>query len=99
MKNKLIIVADLGLLKVYRLTFTPEQTPRLEQLEELVLVSPLDLISTRLQRHKSFSTWILSATPLLPSKRLQSDCNHVALKGDPVALGKKAQFRSKWVAL
>jgi Protein required for attachment to host cells len=37
MKNKLIIVADLGLLKVYRLTFTPEQTPRLEQLEELVL--------------------------------------------------------------
>ena len=37
MKDKLIIVADLGLLKAYRLTFTPEQTPRLEQLEELVL--------------------------------------------------------------
>jgi hypothetical protein len=37
MKNKLIIVAKLGLLKAYRLTFTPEQTPRLEQLEELVL--------------------------------------------------------------
>src|SRR5260370_33356449 len=37
MKDKLIIVADLGLLKAYRLTFTPEKTPRLEQLEELVL--------------------------------------------------------------
>jgi hypothetical protein len=38
MKNKLLIVADLGLVKVYKLDFTLQQhTPRLEQLEELVL--------------------------------------------------------------
>jgi len=38
MKNKLLIVADLGLVKAYKVEFTLEQhTPRLEQLEELVL--------------------------------------------------------------
>jgi len=38
MKNKLLIVADLGRVKAYKLDFTPEQhTPRLERLEELVL--------------------------------------------------------------
>jgi hypothetical protein len=38
MKNKLLIVADLGLVKAYKVEFTLEQyTPRLEQLEELGL--------------------------------------------------------------
>jgi hypothetical protein len=37
MKSKLLIVADLGLLKAYKLDFTPNHTPRLEQLEEVVL--------------------------------------------------------------
>jgi hypothetical protein len=33
MKNKLLIVADLGLLKAYKLDYTPNHTPRLEHLE------------------------------------------------------------------
>jgi hypothetical protein len=37
MKNKLLVVADLGLLKAYRLEFSLEHPPRLEQLEEVVL--------------------------------------------------------------
>jgi hypothetical protein len=37
MKSKLLIVADLGLVKAYKLDFTPNHTPRLEQLEEIVL--------------------------------------------------------------
>jgi len=37
MKNKLLIVTDLGLLKAYRLDATPDGTPRLELLEEVVL--------------------------------------------------------------
>ena len=37
MKNKLVIVADLGLLKAYKLDYTPNHTPRLEQLEGVVL--------------------------------------------------------------
>lgn len=38
MKNKLLIVADLGLVKAYKAEFTSGQhTPRPEQLEELVL--------------------------------------------------------------
>src|ERR1700731_1372691 len=37
MKSKLLIVADLGLVKAYKLDFTPNHTPRLEDLEELVL--------------------------------------------------------------
>jgi hypothetical protein len=37
MKNKLVIVADLGLLKAYRIDITPQGTPRLEALHELVL--------------------------------------------------------------
>jgi hypothetical protein len=37
MKSKLLIVADLGQVKAYRLDFTPNHTPRLEQLEEVVL--------------------------------------------------------------
>jgi len=37
MKSKLLIVADLGLVKAYNLDFTPNHTPRLEQLEEIVL--------------------------------------------------------------
>ncbi|HEV3099244.1 MAG TPA: hypothetical protein VGY75_05985 [Candidatus Udaeobacter sp.] len=37
MKSKLLIVADLGLVKAYKLDFTPNHTPRLEQLEEIEL--------------------------------------------------------------
>jgi hypothetical protein len=37
MKRKLIIVADLGLVKAYDVDFPAEQTPRLEQLDEIVL--------------------------------------------------------------
>jgi hypothetical protein len=37
MKSKLLIVADLGLVKAYKLDFTLNHTPRLEQLEEVVL--------------------------------------------------------------
>jgi len=37
MKDKLIIVVDLGLLRAYRIDLTPQRTPRLEQLEEVVL--------------------------------------------------------------
>lgn len=37
MKPKLVIVTDLGLLKAYRLETTPQGTPHLEPLEELVL--------------------------------------------------------------
>jgi Protein required for attachment to host cells len=37
MKNKLVIVAGLGLLRAYRIDVTPQGTPRLESLEELVL--------------------------------------------------------------
>jgi hypothetical protein len=37
MKRKLIIVADLGLLKAYNADFPAEQSPRLEQLDEVVL--------------------------------------------------------------
>jgi hypothetical protein len=37
MKNKLLIVTDLGSLKAYRLDATPKGTPRLELLEEVVL--------------------------------------------------------------
>ena len=38
MKNKLVIVTDLGLFKGYRLDLTPSQTPRLELIEEFVFV-------------------------------------------------------------
>jgi hypothetical protein len=37
MKDKLIIVVDLGLVKAYRVDLTPQRTPRLEQLEQVVL--------------------------------------------------------------
>jgi Protein required for attachment to host cells len=37
MKDKLIIVVDLGLVKAYRVDLTPQRTPRLQQLEQLVL--------------------------------------------------------------
>jgi hypothetical protein len=37
MKDKLIIVVDLGLLKAYRIDVTPQKTRRLEQLQEIVL--------------------------------------------------------------
>jgi hypothetical protein len=37
MKNKLLIVTDLGLLKAYRLDAAPKGIPRLELLEEVVL--------------------------------------------------------------
>jgi hypothetical protein len=37
MKSKLLIVADLGLVKAYNLDFTPNHTPRIEQLQEIVL--------------------------------------------------------------
>jgi hypothetical protein len=37
MKNKLIIVTDLGLFKAYRCEMTSQQTPRLEPLKEVVL--------------------------------------------------------------
>ena len=37
MKRKLLIVADLGLVKAYQLDFTPNHTPRLEQVGEVVL--------------------------------------------------------------
>ncbi len=33
MKSKLLIVADLGLVKAYKLDFTLNHAPRLEQLE------------------------------------------------------------------
>jgi hypothetical protein len=37
MKNKLLVVTDLGLFKAYRCELTPQQTPRLATLEETVL--------------------------------------------------------------
>jgi hypothetical protein len=37
MKNKLVIVTDLGLFKAYRCEMTPQQTPRLEPLKEVAL--------------------------------------------------------------
>ena len=37
MNDKLLIVADLGLLKAYRFTMSPAGSPRLELLEEIVL--------------------------------------------------------------
>ena len=37
MKSKLLIVADLGLVKAYQLDFTPHHTRRLEQLKGVVL--------------------------------------------------------------
>ena len=37
MKDKLIIVVDLGLVKAYRVDLTPQRTPRLQQLEQVVL--------------------------------------------------------------
>ena len=37
MKNKLVIITDLGRLKAYRTDVTPENTPRLERVEEVVL--------------------------------------------------------------
>jgi hypothetical protein len=37
MKNKLLIVTDLGLLKAYRCEMSPSQTARLEPLREVVL--------------------------------------------------------------
>ena len=37
MKDKLIIVVDLGLVRAYRIELTPQRTPRLQQLQEMVL--------------------------------------------------------------
>jgi len=55
MKSKLLIVADLGLVKAYKLDFTPNHTPRLEQLEEIVLEEAhsrlLDKLTDEAGRH------------------------------------------------
>ena len=57
MKSKLLIVADLGLVKAYKLDFTPNHTPRLEQLEEIVLEEAhgrlLDKVTDEAGRHGS----------------------------------------------
>jgi Protein required for attachment to host cells len=57
MKSKLLIVADLGLVKAYKLDFTPNHTPRLEQLEEIVLEEAhsrvLDKVTDLAGRHSS----------------------------------------------
>jgi hypothetical protein len=57
MKRKLIIVADLGLLKAYNADFPPEQSPRLEQLDEVVLEEAhtrvVDKLSDVAGRHTS----------------------------------------------
>jgi hypothetical protein len=57
MKSKLLIVADLGLVKAYKLDFTPNHTPRLEQLEEIVLEEAhsrlLDKLTDEAGRHSS----------------------------------------------
>src|SRR5439155_21268896 len=37
MKNKLLIVTDIGLLKAYKVGLTPKHTPRLQPLEDVVL--------------------------------------------------------------
>ena len=37
MKDKLIIVVDLGLVRAYRIDLTPQRTPRLQQLQQIVL--------------------------------------------------------------
>jgi hypothetical protein len=37
MKDKLIIVVDLGLVRAYRIDLTPQTTRRLEQVQEIVL--------------------------------------------------------------
>jgi hypothetical protein len=37
MKDKLIIVVDLGLVRAYRVELTPQRTPRLQQLQQVVL--------------------------------------------------------------
>jgi hypothetical protein len=37
MKDKLIIVVDLGLVRAYRIELTPQRTPRLQQLQQVVL--------------------------------------------------------------
>jgi protein required for attachment to host cells len=55
MKRKLIIVADLGLLKAYNVDFPPDQTPRLDQLDEVVLedahIRVVDKLSDMAGRH------------------------------------------------
>ena len=57
MKSKLLIIADLGLVKAYKLDFTPNHTPRLEQLEEIVLEEAhsrlLDKLTDEAGRHSS----------------------------------------------
>jgi hypothetical protein len=56
-KNKLLIVADLGLLKAYKLDYTPNHTPRLEHLEEVVLEEAhsrvIDKVTDMAGRHVS----------------------------------------------
>ena len=57
MKSKLLIVADLGLVKAYKLDFTPNHTPRLEQLQKIVLEEAhsrlLDKLTDEAGRHSS----------------------------------------------
>jgi protein required for attachment to host cells len=58
MKNKLLIVADLGRVKAYKVVYTFDQhTPRLEQFEELVLEDArnrmLDKVTDEAGRHIS----------------------------------------------
>ena len=57
MKSKLLIVADLGLVKAYKLDFTPNHTPRLEQLQEIVQEEAhsrlLDKLTDEAGRHSS----------------------------------------------
>ena len=56
-KNKLLIVADLGLLKAYKLDYTPNHTPRLEHLEEVILEEAhsrvIDKVTDMAGRHVS----------------------------------------------
>jgi hypothetical protein len=57
MKSKLLIVADLGRVKVYKLDYTLYNTPRLEQLEEITLEEGhnrlLDKVTGEAGRHGS----------------------------------------------
>ena len=73
MKNKLLIVTDLGLLKAYKVELTPKHTPRLEPLEEVVLEEArhrvIEMVTDVAGRHiaptqKSWGTPIAAAHTL-----------------------------------
>ena len=53
MKSKLLIVADLGRVKAYKVDYTLYNTPRLEQLEEIALEEAHNRLLDEAGRHGS----------------------------------------------